>query len=195
MANKTNKNVVYRAIFAGGLLGFLAGILAITLAIAPNASHAVQVSHTSNSLSAANTNAAFQNPITIYNNQIAIAPAYNRSICNAYGCSNYTQAENFTFTTSLNGTGYLEVTIQGPANLTISTWETYAPNIPQNGQYYNTYLQQIVPSSYTESLITDSIKHVIIPVLPGNFTLKVYNFNSYGYYGDLNVSYVTYKVD
>ena len=60
MANKTNKNDVYRALLVGTLLGFLAGILAIVLAITLNVSPTVQVSRTSNSLPAANTNAAFQ---------------------------------------------------------------------------------------------------------------------------------------
>ncbi len=173
-----------------GALVILIGALVITLFFSPQSQTPY---HSNSSSSIPKTNTTFQNPITIYNSPITIASANNRSICNAYGCSNYTQAENFTFTTSLNTTGYLEITISSPANLTISTWETYAPNIPQNGQYYNPYLQQVVPNTYTESFIVDSISHVTIPVLPGNFTLKVYNFNSYGYYGTLNIDYVAYR--
>jgi hypothetical protein len=155
---------------AGILVGFVFGIMIVSTSVALMPS----------------TN-------TIYYSPIHIAPSHNQPVCTQDSCTNYTQAGNFTYQTSLNATGYIEITSSSTANLTIEVWESYPPSIPQNAQYYNQFLHEMVPNTYTSSFLNASTKSVVIPVLPGNLTFKAYNFNPYDYYGTLNITYVVYK--
>ena len=131
---------------------------------------------------------------TLLSQYISINAAKNMSYCIPYGCTNYTQAGNYTFNFNINGTGYLKIATTAPQNISVVEWETYNAtlyNIPQNrmqipaAPYLNTY-----PDTVAFSVLNKTTTPIAFPVIPGNLTLKLYNYGTTNYYGKISITYV-----
>jgi hypothetical protein len=130
---------------------------------------------------------------TLLSQYININPARNMSYCTAYGCSNYTSAGNYSLHFSINSIGYIKISTDSSQNLSIAEWETYntAYGIPQNQMLTPSlpYLS-VYPTTVTFSVLNKTTSPIALPVIPGNLTLKLYNYGATNYYGKISITYI-----
>lgn len=130
---------------------------------------------------------------TLLSQYININPARNMSYCTAYGCSNYTSAGNYSLHFSINSIGYVKISTDSSQNLSIAEWETYNTTygIPQNQMLTPSlpYLR-VYPTTVTFSVLNKTTSPIGLPVIPGNLTLKLYNYGATNYYGKISITYI-----
>ena len=129
---------------------------------------------------------------TLFNSSLLIAPAFNTTLCGVDGCANYTQGSNHTFNFNISNAGYLYITSSNGQNLTIIATEAYKPPIPSshNNKYLSSIVNKIESSLWTTAILNTTFANVVIPVVPGNATIIIYNYEQIAYYGNLKIEYV-----
>ena len=181
---------------AANIFGLLVVILilfiGVTLLNIGNTNQAHLLAITNNTLHSQSSLLNLSVHTTLFNSSVLIAPAYNTTLCGIDGCANYTQGFNHTFTFNIINAGYLYITSSNAQNLTIIMTEAYKPPIPEshNNKYLSPIINKIAPSIWTTAILNTTFQNVVIPIVPGNATVILYNYGSIAYYSNIKIEYV-----
>ncbi|MGC9132254.1 MAG: hypothetical protein ACP5HJ_01220, partial [Candidatus Micrarchaeia archaeon] len=132
----------------------------------------------------------FSFSIPLVKSNLFIPPAHDETICNYYGCYNFTHYGKNTLIFNLNYSGYLIITSNSNKGLEVAVFQNYTKNIPQNYGYYSKFWDLYIYNVFSMADLNQTTSPVVIPVLPGATEIRIYNEDYSSFYGYITITYV-----